>query len=163
MTRVVLPLPSKGYLDEILNYDPDTGLFYWKVQRSRNKAGDAAGMVASDGYIKIGIDGRQYGAHRLAYKIVTGNDPTDLIDHRDGNKANNKWENLREATARLNNANSKPRSNSRSGVRCVHYNKSTGKWVAKVTYKTIEEAEEAVKILLSVRDGTYAFNARNID
>ena len=69
-------------LREALDYDSDTGLFTWRVDRysGKNKvqvsAGEVAGCCNSDGYRWVGIDSRRYTAHRLAWLWMTGRWPT---------------------------------------------------------------------------------------
>lgn len=93
-------------LRERLSYEADTGLFRWLVKPSdRYPAGMLAGTANAAGYIQINVDGRLYYAHRLAWLYVTGLWPSDRIDHRDRNKANNKFYNLREATHGNNTTN----------------------------------------------------------
>lgn len=96
----VLPLQSK--LHSLLNYEPITGVFAWKVDRGRvAKRGTIAGYVGSDGYVSIRIDSKLYAAHRLAWMWMTGDDPGGLtVDHIDRNRQNNAFENLRLATGR---------------------------------------------------------------
>ena len=92
-------------LREILHYDADTGLFTWKVMLAhRRKPGSVAGS-RSHGYIEIGIDNRSYRAHHLAWLYVTGEWPSSFIDHRDGNRSNNAFGNLREASNQKNSQN----------------------------------------------------------
>ena len=92
-------------LREILHYDADTGLFTWKVMLAhRRKPGSVAGS-RSHGYIDIGIDNRSYRAHHLAWLYVTGEWPSSFIDHRDGNRSNNAFGNLREASNQKNSQN----------------------------------------------------------
>ena len=52
-------------LKEVLNYDPDTGCFTCKVKRGTLKAGDIAGCVHRDGYVKIKVDYMSFQAHRV--------------------------------------------------------------------------------------------------
>lgn len=93
-------------LREVLAYDPETGVFTWKVTNSnRAPAGTRAGRVATHGYRRIRIDGTEYAEHRLAWLYMTGNWPEPETDHRDGDPANNRWSNLREATRSQNTAN----------------------------------------------------------
>lgn len=100
---------SQERLRELLDYDPVTGVFRWKVERRRHgmhaKPGDVAGHRHIKGYLTIGIDGRKYLAHRLAWLFVYGASPRQ-IDHRDGKRDNNSIQNLRSATSAQNSANS---------------------------------------------------------
>src|SRR5579863_2482235 len=86
-------------LKELLHYDPDTGLFTRLVTVAAFGAqkGKIAGNVDKKfGYCLIRIDGRGYLAHRLAFLYMTDSIPEE-VDHRDLNRSNNKWINLRAA------------------------------------------------------------------
>ena len=83
---------------DVMDYDPDTGVFRWKASRGARRAGAVAGHLASIGYWYIQVDGRHYLAHRLAWLITNGAFPADQIDHIDGDRANNRLANFREAT-----------------------------------------------------------------
>ena len=108
-----------------LDYDPLTGIFKWRVARSQKKAGDVAGCLNANGYVKIG----QVSAHRLAFYFMLGSCP-DIVDHIDRSPANNVWSNLRPATRSENVLNSKlPRTNT-SGYRGVSWNRGSKKWQA---------------------------------
>lgn len=112
---------TQNELRELLHYDPATGLFRWRVDRNQNvKAGDIAGTTEATNYVRIYVKGRFYKAHRLAWFYMTGEWPSDQIDHRDRDRANNRWKNLREATYPQNAANAPARSNSRTGFKGVH-------------------------------------------
>ena len=106
--------PSADWLSANLSYDPDTGLFHWLTGRCK---GRQAGSVHKRGYIIISFRCKSLRAHRVAFKMMVGRDPI-YIDHIDGDPANNKWSNLREATMSQNTVNSrvKPRDLPR-GVR----------------------------------------------
>ena len=93
-------------LREVLSYDRATGVFTWKVTSSnRAQAGSVAGSKAKWRYVEIRIDGELYLAHRLAWFYVRGRWPRADIDHRDTNKANNAFDNLRNASTTMNNQN----------------------------------------------------------
>src|SRR5262249_25521988 len=100
-------------LCEVLDYDDETGEFYWRKRMSpRAGPGQIAGMRNRDGYRFIAIDGRIYPAHRLFWLYMTGKMRSGGIDHRDGHPSNNRWYNLRPATRSQNCANRRiPRHN----------------------------------------------------
>lgn len=150
MTRHIL---TQNELKELLHYCQDTGILTWiRTISARARAGQIAGWQDSDGYKKIGIKGLKYKSHRLAWLFMTGRWPLGQIDHIDRNKANNKWVNLREATASQNQMNKDKCKNNNSGFKGVKLTKATGKWQAtvQVNYKSIylgtfETAELASK------------------
>lgn len=140
MRKASQSLSAEG-LREMLHYDPETGAFRWLCDPGcpNRKAGTIAGGDNGSGYIRIGISGRKYYAHRLAFFYMTGDWPKAPVDHQDGNSLNNKWKNLREADRSNNAANMKtPRSNT-SGVKGVTWSKKEEKWVAQicVNYRNI--------------------------
>ena len=95
---------------ELLTYDKDTGVLTNRIKRnSRARAGDVAGHLNNVGYLNIWLDGSCYLAHRLAWLYVTGEWPT-MIDHKDRNRSNNAWNNLRSCSGSQNCANKKTMS-----------------------------------------------------
>lgn len=125
-------------LRELLSYNEDTGIFTWRVSRGKGKAGSPAGGLDKDGYVVVGIDGREYRAHRLAWFWKHGEFPP-LLDHRDMVRESAVLSNLRPATKSQNGSNrGKPKSNV-SGVKGVSWHKETGKWRAQimVDYKCV--------------------------
>ena len=124
---------TKEELKDLLDYDPDTGKFYWVVAKSRSiKVGDMAGTRHKQGYNQIRINGRLYLAHRLAWLYMTGNMPDSLIDHEDGDVSNNAWSNLRASSSLENNYNSKMQKSNTSGVKGVSWCNTHKRWVAKI-------------------------------
>ena len=112
-------------LHELFEYRD--GELYWKVNRYRVKSlGKLAGWIENTGYRRVLIDGKKYQIHRLVYMMHYGFMPK-TIDHLDGNRLNNKIENLRPATIEENCRNSIKRTNNTSGVKGVFWNKQTGK------------------------------------
>ena len=109
---------SIDLIKQALNYDPETGSFYWLVNRGRSaQIGSVAGAIHSRGYRTIKVNGKQFYAHRLAWLMSVG-DILDVIevDHIDGDKLNNKLSNLRAVTKSVNQQNKrKPLRNNTSG------------------------------------------------
>lgn len=103
-------------LPELFTLDAD-GTLRWKVSRGRVAAGDTAGWVDSDGYRMVRLQGRGVFAHHIVWAMHHGGWPTQDIDHKDGDKANNHPDNLRLATHAMNMQNRKT----------VNRNSTTGK------------------------------------
>lgn len=123
-------------LRALLYYDPDLGFFMWLVApqiSGKIKPGDIAGRVDSKGYVRIGVLGHQYRAHRLAWLYMTGDWPFCEIDHEDRQRTHNRWKNLRLATTGQNRQNMSPRSDNRSGATGVFWSSKRHQWVAQIT------------------------------
>lgn len=129
----------------ILDYDPDTGVFTWRPRPreyfatrraystwNARYAGAVSKSPDATGYLLISINKRRYKAHRLVWLYMTGRWPTSLIDHIDGDRANNRFSNLREATPSQNAANSRARSDNHTGIRGVTWHEMRGKWRARI-------------------------------
>lgn len=119
-------------LTEILRYDEHTGEFHWMVNRGgRPLQGNVAGYVDVFGYVIISVDGRRYKGHVLAWFFKKGEWPSGQVDHRNLNRSDNRWTNLREATPSQNRRNSGTPAHNTSGLKGVSKVKS-GKWVAQI-------------------------------
>lgn len=104
---------------ELVDYNPLTGVFIRKVTTSpQAKAGDVAGNFTK-GYVELSVDGDTYRAHPLAWFYVHGEWPSQELDHRDRNRANNAIDNLRKATHSQNGANMPMHRRNRSGFKGV--------------------------------------------
>lgn len=122
---------SQEDVKRLFSYCPETGLFTRLVSNNkRRKVGEIVGTIHITGYVIIKINKVAYPAHRLAFLYMTGSFPTDMTDHIDGIRDNNRWINLREATRSENNRNSKIRSDNKSGFKGVFFEKSANKWRA---------------------------------
>lgn len=146
---------NQHYLRRILKYDPETGVFTWAEKTSRKVlVGSVAGGRNVAGYTVIGIGGKTHYAHRLAFIYMTGSAP-DLIDHRDGDRSNNSWSNLRPANSQQNILNAKLAASNTSGFKGVSWHKGAGKWSAYIILDDrkhhlglFEDAEDAHRAYL---------------
>lgn len=109
-------------LRELLDYNPETGIFTWKEPNkhcSKNIKGTKAGSLNSKGYRRIRVEGKDYKAHRLAWFYVYGSLPSGMLDHKNRVRDDNRIDNLRLATPTLNAFNKEQVRVSRTGVRGV--------------------------------------------
>jgi hypothetical protein len=117
-------------LKELLQYDPDTGLFIRLVKTSnRSPVGSVIGCKRKDGYYITRIDGSAYFLHRLAFFYMNGSWPEE-IDHIDGNPSNNKWNNLREVNSGQNKMNRRRKIGKE--YKGVVWHKQGQKWMAQI-------------------------------
>lgn len=128
---------SAERVHELLDYDPATGLFTWRVRpsiRSHVQVGAVAGYVTVHGYRVIGIDNRNYLAHRLVWLHVHGRWPSGEIDHLSGVTDDNRIANLRDVTSALNQQNQRrAQARNSSGFLGVTWNKSRRAWRACIS------------------------------
>lgn len=115
-------------LREVLDYDPETGVFIWIMSKQGVSFGKAAGAMKARGYRAVQIDGRDYAEHRLVWLWMTGQWPRDQIDHINRDRADNRWCNLREATQSQNFANRTALSTNKTGLKGAHYEAGRQQW-----------------------------------
>jgi hypothetical protein len=135
-----LPMPDLNYLKSILDYDPDTGVFKYKIKTARCiKVGQIAGWVwkhkkhRNHKYYNITINRKSYQLHRIAYYYVTAIDPGILeVDHINGNGLDNRFKNLRLGTHSKNGRNQKKPITNTSGFKGVSWHKQHKKWMAYI-------------------------------
>lgn len=148
---------TQQYLQEILNYDSESGLFIWsKPICGRIKVGQIAGTIHQQGYIKIQIKSKVYAAHRLAFLYMTGNMPLLDVDHINRNTSDNRFSNLRLCSPSENSCNRELPTISTSGIKGLSYHSKDKAWVARVmiegrthrkTIKATENCENTKRIL----------------
>ena len=116
-------------LKELLNYDPDTGVFTWAKTRNGVSLGKKAGGVSGKGYIAIYINGRNYLAHRLAWLYCFGVFP-DQIDHINQDKTDNRICNLQTCDTITNNRNRSINRRSKTQIHGVRY--KSNRWEVSI-------------------------------
>jgi hypothetical protein len=122
-------------LRELLDYDPESGRFVWRVYRGRTaKPGTVAGNHHPEGYKIIMICGHSYGAHRLAWLHAHGVMPSGQIDHINGVRNDNRLSNLRDVTRAVNKQNIKgARKDSKaSGLVGAYWHNVSKKWFSNI-------------------------------
>lgn len=139
----VKQLPPVGVLREMFEYHPDGYLVRRKDDkrgRGRRGKGERVGCInKGSGYYQVGIGLERYQVHRVIYAMHHTIDDTKMIDHIDGDRGNNRIENLRQVNMTENLLNAKVAKNNTSGVTGVRWNKSQQRWLVsvKVRGKTI--------------------------
>ncbi|MDS1916106.1 HNH endonuclease signature motif containing protein [Enterobacter asburiae] len=120
------------YLLNVLDYNPQKGVFRWKLALSPAvKVDQIAGSKDKDGYIVITIHRKLYKAGRLAWFYVHGRWPAGEIDHKNRIRSDNRLRNLRDVTVSANRRNKGVYSSNRSGHTGIGFHKQHGKWVAR--------------------------------
>lgn len=140
---------------KLIDYNPESGVFLWKrrgvwvvergwqsdlARRKFNAKYVGAPCLTSldkDGYLRGHIMGEHpkggiFRAHRVAYAVMVGEWPTETVDHVNRIRADNRWENLREASRAEQQRNRGVQANNTSGFSGVHYNKRNARWVARI-------------------------------
>ena len=143
-------LPSQNDILNLLDYDPETGALAWRTRpvsmfkdgntsaaancRGWNKrwAGKPAFTADHNGYLAGNIAGKVVAAHRVIWRLMTGDIP-DVVDHINGNRSDNRWVNLRNGTQADNASNLPKRKNNSTGVTGVFWVAEARRWRCRVT------------------------------
>ena len=171
MREDVRPLPSAELLRSIFDYNAETGELRWKRKTGATRrdyafnnrcGGKIAGSITNgrSKYLVVQFRTEEYRlqvgfyAHRIIWKMVTGRDPPEFIDHRNGDKLDNRWANLREATNGENIRNSVLRKDNKTGVKGICWDAHHKKWCAQISvagrqrrigrFDKIDDAREAI-------------------
>lgn len=140
-------------LKEVIDYDPLTGLFTWRISRKGCTAGKPAGCQFGR-YRYIGIDGRRYRANRLAFFWMHGEWPDGDVDHR-RHSAGDAMYNLRIASPSQNQANSGRPKNNTSGFKGVGWSRAARKWRAFIT---VNHKQRHLGLFETKTDAAIAYN-----
>lgn len=150
-------------LRAILSYNPETGIFIWKVREDRllhwnsryanKQAGSVSTRNGKPTHITIQIDDVAYTAHQLAWYYMIGVWPNSEIDHKNKDPLDNRFTNLRLASPTENGWNKSKYVNNTSGYKGAYWDKKHNVWVAKIrvnkklihigSFKSAEEAHAA--------------------
>lgn len=143
-------LPSQEVLRQLLDYDPATGALTWKPRAASNFpksskpnatsatwnarfAGRPAGAVGVIGYHVVTIDSKHHYAHHIAWVLADGGGLSGVeIDHINGNRSDNRIENLRAVPKSENAKNKRLSRRNVSGISGVRLFKPNGKWTAEI-------------------------------
>lgn len=129
-------------LRSVLDYDPETGHFWWRPRKGDTPhartwntrfSGKIAGSTSNGlGYVLIRVDGVTFYAHRLAVLWMTGREPANQVDHINMKRDDNRWSNLRAATKAENMHNTGRIATNQSGYKGVHWHSQRNKWTARI-------------------------------
>jgi len=149
---------TQEQLKIILLYIPTTGEWFWKKAVSKKiKVGRKAGTIDGNGYLIIGIYGKREYLHLLAHLYMTGKWPKDEIDHKDRNRANCKWDNIREATSAQNKCNKQVQSNNKLGIKNIYFDNQSQRYCVNIQYENTR-----VKKLFATLDEAIEFRNEKI-
>jgi hypothetical protein len=160
------------YANEFLEYNKETGLFLWKkkprmVNRpSKCNPGMEAGSLHRSGYKTMTIKGRHVQLHRLAWILCNGHIATEMIDHINGIRHDNRLCNLRLATRSQNLHNSNAKKCSTTKIKNVQWESYSKKWRVRVRvngtrhhvgrFEDINEAVKAASDFMRQHHGEFA-------
>jgi hypothetical protein len=156
------------YAAECFCYDETTGVLTWRnrpkshfptergwVSFNAQRSGKVVNSISKAGYIKVGVNGISYLAHRIAWLIATGAWPEADTDHINGVRTDNRLSNLRSVNRSTNAKNTKRKLNNSSGVTGVSWVARDRLWAVQITdnsggrkatyFKNFDDAKEARK------------------
>jgi subtilase family serine protease len=179
MPIIAIDLPDYDFLHECFRYDAETGFLYWKerpeshftttgghIRFNNVFAGKRAGK-ANKKFRSLRIStidpNKSFLEHRIIWKMETGKDPVDQIDHINNNRFDNRIKNLRECSVSENCLNRRSKKVGYKGVQLI---KKSGTYAAYITYKgkiirlgywsTEEEAAEVYALASKAFHGEFA-------
>jgi len=149
-------------LREVFDYNPDTGV----LRRRKNGKVVTGSVVNPWGHLVVRVLGKNMLIHRVAFSIVNGRFPTKCIDHINGNSADNRIANLREASVSENGRNTLGKRNSTTGILGVSWSRALRKYQAQIGingrnihlgfFSSKEEAAKARRAAEVIHHGEFA-------
>jgi hypothetical protein len=156
---------TQDLLSALFEYQPDGRLLRTVTTNPRAKAHTYSGCVNKAGYLRTRVLGKLYYNHHLVWFLHHGTWPSAL-DHINGDKADNRLENLRICSPQQNMHNARKRSDSGTGVKGVNWRAAKNKFRARIVvdrkeislghYDTLEEAQQAVTQARTKYHGEFA-------
>lgn len=119
-------------VNEVLDYDEKTGLLKWSEKAFHTVRGKIAGNINAGGYIELQCKCKRMYGHRVAWLLTNKEWPSGEIDHINGDRSDNRIENLRIVSSQQNSKNAKRHKGNSSGVTGVYWNKRAKKWQAYI-------------------------------
>lgn len=122
-------------LRELLDYEPSTGIFRWKnSRRSPLFNGKQVGSDDLYGYKTVRLDGKSYKLHRLAWLYVHGVWPAGDVDHINGQRSDNRIDNLRDVSRKVNLENQREAKNNRStGLLGAYFDRRKNRFYSRIS------------------------------
>ena len=143
-----------------ISYENDTGNLVWNKTKGRAHKGEKVGWLSKHGYIEAQVQGKRFKAHHLVWYIHHGYFPKQL-DHVDGDRVNNKIENLRECTT-VENARNRKKKDNRALPRNVYHAHIDGKYRVCLTiggkqlsFGTFSDLAAADRVAKQARESFY--------
>jgi len=148
------PAPDLDLLSKHLRLDLETGQLFRRVKTSNSvKVGALVGSPTRCGYLMVCVQNQKHLAHRLVWVLRYGVWPEHQIDHINGDRSDNRPDNLRLATNQENQMNRKLSCSNKSGFKGVCWNEAGGNWRSYITvnrkrihlgvYKELADAAES--------------------
>lgn len=147
-------IPTAERLREMFSVS-ESGQLVRKIStgyRGCHRAGEVAGSNRKDGYMQVGVDGHVLLVHRVVFAIANGHWPQQHVDHIDGDRKNNRPENLRDVSCKVNLQNQR-KAGSKSSTGLLGASpwrvgfkaeiRSNGKKVHLGVFATAESAHDA--------------------
>jgi HNH endonuclease/AP2 domain len=157
------PIPPVEFLKSRYSYDPVTGVLVSKFGRWKSQV---VMQTEQQGYVVVRIDKKIFKAHRVIWKMMTGQEPPDEIDHVNNDRADNRWSNLRDATKANNQWNRKAQRSGRAGLKGAQWHERDQRWYSEIRthgdrvwlgyFETPEEAHDAYVKAARLLHGQFA-------